>query len=83
MGQWRGRDRNGFGLPILAVAWVHGIPIGEFALMHVDLRVQQQVELSMDLNLEVNQALTASIPRISDQIDRCLQNRPLGSKASQ
>ena len=43
--------------------------------MHVNLPVQQQVELSMDLDLEVNRALTASIPLISAQIDHRLQER--------
>ena len=47
----------------------------EFTLMHVNLPVQQQVELAMDLDLEVNRALTASIPRISDRIDHRLQER--------
>ena len=43
--------------------------------MHVNLPVQQQVELAMDLDHEFNQALTASIPRISDRIDHRLQER--------
>ena len=47
----------------------------EFALMHVNLAVQQQVELAMDLDLEVNRAPTASIPRISDRIDHRLEER--------
>lgn len=47
----------------------------EVTLMHVNLPVQQQVELAMDLDHEVNRALTASIARISDRIDHRLKER--------